>query len=396
MNRRDFIKKSALASGVVFVPQFVKALEPLATNRWSKKKLVIIQLSGGNDGLNTVIPFDNDIYYQKRPQLAIPKNKVLRLNDSLGFHPSMKAFEKLFKNGEMTIINNVGYPNPNRSHFRSTDIWHTASDSNKYLNTGFLGRYLDVYGNKPYSGIEVDDSLSLMMKGKIRKGIATKNPENLKRFSSAPFFKKVLKEHNNEHLSEHNLGYLYKTLIETKSSANHIYKTSKKYSSNVDYPNNPFAKQLQCIGQLINAGLDTDVFYASMGGFDTHVYQIKKQERLLSIMSESVHAFVDDLKKGKSFENTVVMIFSEFGRRVAQNAANGTDHGAANNVYIIGKDLKSPGFLNNGPNLSSLDNNKDLQYEIDFRAIYASLMNNWMQCDYTQLISNKFELLPLV
>lgn len=271
MKRRDFIKQSSLASSLFLVPSFVKAFESLTKGALGYKKLVIIQLSGGNDGLNTIIPYTNDIYYKSRPELAIPKTDIIKVTDDLGFNSQLTPLKSLYDKGYLSIINNVGYPNPNRSHFRSTDIWHTASDSNQYYNSGWLGRYIDNYGKMPYSGIEIDDSLSLILKGEKINGIATKNPAILNRNMNTPYFKNILNQQTDEHLSEHNLGYLYKTMIEAKSSAKYIYKTSKTYTSTFDYPQNPFGKQLKTTAQFINSGIDSQVFYVSMGGFDTHV-----------------------------------------------------------------------------------------------------------------------------
>ena len=182
MERRKFLKQSSLASSLFFVPSFVKAFESVAKNSLGFKKLVIVQLAGGNDGLNTIIPFTNDIYYKNRPQLSIQKNNTLKATDELGFNQNLAPLKNLFDKGYVSIINNVGYPNPNRSHFRSTDIWHTASETNEYLNTGWIGRYIDLYGKMPYSGIELDDSLSLIMKGNIINGIAIIKHPILKRF----------------------------------------------------------------------------------------------------------------------------------------------------------------------------------------------------------------------
>ena len=197
----------------------------------------------------------------------------------------------------MSIINNVGYPNPNRSHFRSTDIWQTASSANEYLDTGWLGRYIDRYGKMPYSGIEIDDSLSLIMKGETMNGIATKNPRILFDNTQTPYFKKVLSHQSDQHLSEHNLGYLYKTMIEAKSSAKYIYETSKTYKSKQEYPNNAFGKQLKTTAEFINSNIQSKVYYVSMGGFDTHANQADRQKRLLSTYSESMEVFVNELKQ---------------------------------------------------------------------------------------------------
>ncbi|MBV7268962.1 DUF1501 domain-containing protein [Winogradskyella luteola] len=395
MDRRKFIKNSALASSLLFVPSFVKAFESTTTEGFGYKRLVIVQLAGGNDGLNTIIPHNNDIYFNSRPRLAITKD-IIKLNDNLGFHPSLGPLRSLFDNGELSIINNVGYPNPVRSHFRSMDIWQTASSSDEYLQSGWLGRYLDKYGKKPYNAIEMDEQLSLAMKGERFNGIATDNYKVLYKTAKDPFFKSVLNHYNDAHLSEHNLGYLYQTMIEAKSSAKYIYETTKIKSSQQDYPQNKFAKQLKNVAQFINSDLDTKVFYTSLGGFDTHANQQNKQAKLLKQYAESVLAFVKDLKQNQRFEDTLILTFSEFGRRVKQNAANGTDHGAANNIFVIGKNLKQSGFYNNLASLSDLDKNGDLKYEIDFRTIYATILNHWLKADDTTILNNSFTKLNFI
>ncbi len=389
------MRDSALASSLLFVPSFVKAFETMPTARIGYRRLVIVQLSGGNDGLNTIIPHNNDIYYNARPRLAITEN-IIKLNDQLGFHPSLSPLRALYDNGELSIINNVGYPNPVRSHFRSMDIWQTASDSDQYLQSGWLGRYLDVHGDKPYNAIELDKQLSLAMKGEHFNGIATNDHKILYKTSKDPFFKSVLKHYNDQHLSEHNLGYLYQTMIEAKSSAKYIYENTKVKLSQQDYPQNKFAKQLKSVAQFINSGLDTKVFYTSLGGFDTHANQPNIQKRLLSQYAESISAFVKDLKQNNAFEDTLVLTFSEFGRRVKQNTANGTDHGAANNVFVIGKNLKKAGFYNQLASLSDLDDNGDLKYEIDFRAVYKTILRNWMNVPIEGIINTKQKALGFI
>jgi len=396
MKRRDFIRNTSLASSLFMVPSFVKGLEQITTKNLGYKRLVIVQLSGGNDGLNTVVPFRNDIYYRKRSTIAIQKNQLLTLNDELGLHQSLSPLKRLYDKGFVSIINNVGYPNPNRSHFRSTDIWQTASDANEYSHTGWIGRYLDTYGKNPYNAIEVDDHLSLALKGATKNGIATKNANLLFRNSQDPYFKKVLKHYEDPHLSEHNLGYLYKTMIAAESSAKYIHNTSKTFKSKQEYPQNPFAKQLKTTAEFINSGLDTKVFYTSLGGFDTHAYQPNKQKKLLTVYAESIESFIKDLQKNNTFKDTLVLTFSEFGRRVQQNAANGTDHGTANNVFIIGENLKKNGIYNNAPDLSTLDKNGDLIYEIDFRTIYATILDKWLHVDSKTILNKSFEKLNFI
>lgn len=396
MERRKFLKQNVLASSLFFVPSFVKAFENAIKDSLGFKKLVIVQLSGGNDGLNTIIPYTNDIYYKSRPNLAIAKNDCIKITDELGINKNLAPLKHLYDKGYLSVINNVGYPNPIRSHFRSTDIWHTASDSNQYLNTGWLGRYIDIYGKKPYSGIELDDSLSLIMKGDVLNGIATKNPTILFNNTKTPYFKKVLDSQSDVHLSEHNLGYLYKTMIEAKSSAKYIFETSKTYNSTVTYPNNPFGKQLKTTAQFINSKVESKVFYVSMGGFDTHVKQEGKQNKLLQTYSEAMEVFVRDLEQKDTFKDTLILTFSEFGRRVQQNAGNGTDHGAANNVFIIGKNLKKQGFYNEAPNLIDLDKNGDIKYAVDFRSIYATILDTWLEVDDATILNKSYSKLGFI
>lgn len=396
--RRSFIKQSALATaGTMLLPNFLKAFEIHPNIQESGKILVVIQLSGGNDGLNTIIPYTNDLYYQFRPQLAISKTNVLRASDSLGFHPALGKLNELYDQGYLSVINNVGYPNPDRSHFRSMDIWHTASDATEYLNTGWIGRYLDSSCKDchvAHQAIEIDDTLSLALKGASIKGLAVKNPKKLYQILHNEFFQRVSKNTPPE-AADPTLHYLYKTLAETTSSADYIYNKSKVYQSSVSYPNNEFAGQLKTVAELINSGIETKVYYVSLSGFDTHVRQQAVHERLLGMYAESVHAFISDLEKNNRFQDVMVMTFSEFGRRVAQNASNGTDHGTANNLFIMGKNLKKKGFINETPDLSKLDDG-DLIHQIDFRSVYATVLNKWLNTNDTQVLNNKFDLLDFV
>lgn len=396
MRRREFIKNTSLASSLVFVPSFVNAFDNILGANLGHKRLVIIQLEGGNDGLNTIVPYRNDLYFKNRPTLAIKGDKLIKATDEIGFHSSLKPLKNLYDKGYVSILNNVGYPNPNRSHFRSMDIWQTASHSNQSLTSGWIGRYLDTYGNVPYDAIEVDESLSLAMKGETMSAIATKNANRLFKTSQEPYFKQIIKHNSDSHLSEHNLGYLYKTLIAAESSAKHIYETSKTFSSKLNYPNNSFAKQLKTTAEFINSGLQTKVYYTSLGGFDTHANQINAQSRLLSQYAEGVEAFVNDLKENGTFKDTLILTFSEFGRRVKQNAANGTDHGTANNVFIIGEHLKNQGFYNELASLEDLDANGDLKFEIDFRTIYATILNKWLNIDDEKILNHSFERLNFI
>jgi uncharacterized protein (DUF1501 family) len=394
MERRDFIKRTSLASAALWMPNFLKPLERFVADEY--RNLVVIQLSGGNDGLNTVIPFENDIYYNNRKTISIAKDKVLKLTDDLGFHPSMTGLQGLYNDGLMCVLNSVGYPNPNRSHFRSMDIWQTATNANEYKNTGWIGRYLDSNCsecNHPYLALELDQSLSLALKGDAKKGIAVNNPQQLYNQTREPFFKQ-LKDlaPDNDH---DNVAYLYKTMAETYASAEYIFETSKTCKNNFEYPKNNLAKQLKEIATFIGSGMNTRVYYASLGGFDTHVGQIVRQENLLKQFSESVTSFIQNLKSMNKLDDTTVLVFSEFGRRVNQNASNGTDHGTANNVFVLGSNLKKRGFYNAAPDLTNLDEG-DLKYQLDFRNIYATLLNNWLKITPDKILGQRFDYLNFV
>jgi uncharacterized protein (DUF1501 family) len=398
MKRRDFLKNTALASGAFLIPAFLKPLEALAqSDVTGYKNLVIIQLSGGNDGLNTIIPYGNDIYYQKRSTIAINQADIIKLNNMQGFNPSLSSLKEIYDQGWMSIINSVGYPNPDRSHFRSMDIWQTASDSNQFLSTGWIGRYLDSNCQtckNPYTAIEVDDTLSLAMKGATMKGIAVQDPNKLYQETREPFFKGLVHD-NSEHLNEDNLGYLYKTMIETYSSADYIQQTSKTYNVTAQYPATQLSNQLKTVSKFINSGLNTRVYYVSLSGFDTHVGQQNQQNRQLQVYGDAVAAFIKNLKQSGKLDDTLVMTFSEFGRRVEQNASNGTDHGTANNIMLFGGKLKKAGIFNDAPNLTDLDNG-DLKYQVDFRNVYATLLDKWLNISNSQVLNKNFNGLAFI
>lgn len=413
MKRREFLTKSALTTaGTMLIPNFLKAYElnqlgltGIGAAPSTGKTLVIVQLSGGNDGLNTVVPYRNDIYYRERPTLAISRDKVLTINDEVGFNPALESLKSLYDDGLVTVINNVGYPNPDRSHFRSMDIWQTASASDQYLPTGWVGRYLDANcagtttACQPHRAIEVDDTLSLALKGGNINGLAMLNPRKLFSQTQNGLVKELATA---SHADEHsNVAYLYKTLAETVSSAAYVYDKSARTASPVSatkgtYPVNELGNRLKTVSELIQSGVSTSVYYISISGFDTHINQPGQQERLLRQYAEAVKAFMGDLKATNRQNDVLLMTFSEFGRRVKQNASNGTDHGTANNVFLIGGGLKGSGTVfNEAPNLTNLDEG-DLKYTVDFRRVYATLLRNWLNTDDVAILGRKFETLGFV
>lgn len=385
MNRRNFIKTSSLASGYFMLPGFLKPLENSITTA-SQKNLVVIQFSGGNDWLNTIVPFNNDLYLKNRPRIGLKADKVTVLNKDLAMNNSLLPIKEFFDNGELSIVNNVGYPNPNRSHFRSMDIWHTASNSNEILQTGWLGRYLDSSCKFSYEAIEVDNYLSLALKGKNLNGLAVKNINQLYKELKTPYFNDLVAATNLNDLNEDNQGYLYKTLIETESSVEYVYEKNKVVTNVATYPNTQLGNQLKNFANFISSGIATKVYYVSLSGFDTHVGQVGKQSKLLEQYAEAIVAFIKNLKELNKWDDTLIFTFSEFGRRVEENASLGTDHGTAGNVLLFGKTLKNKGIVNPAPDLLNLENG-DLKYSIDFRSIYKDILQNWLQTDANKIVS---------
>ncbi len=393
--RREFLQVGSLATASMMMPQFLKAFDGKTIVPPGNKALVVLQFSGGNDGLNTVIPIRNDIYYKSRPKLGIEKDKALALTDEAGINPALQAFKGLYDDGNLGIINSVGYPNPDRSHFRSMDIWQSASDSDRYLYTGWLGRYLDAQCNgcsKPTQALEVDDVLSLALKGENEKGLAVKDPKRLYNTSHEKYFKDINASHEK---GEETVDYLYKTLGETLSSADYIYQQSKVHPTSTTYPATELGKNLKTISSLILSDINTKVYYLSLGSFDTHVNQENQQKRLFTQLNDAMTAFVKDLKDNNRFQDVMVMTFSEFGRRVAQNASGGTDHGTANNMFFISGGLKQKGIINAMPDLTDL-NEGDLKHTVDFKNIYATVLNKWLGADDKAILGKQYDFMNFI
>lgn len=397
IKRREFLQVGSLATASFFVPKFLKAFETGKAVPPGNKVVVILQLSGGNDGLNTVIPVRNDIYYRSRPRLGIERTKALSLTDEAGLHPELTAFADAFHDGDLGILNSVGYPNPDRSHFRSMDIWQTASASSEYLSSGWIGRYLDAQCNgcgKPTQALEIDDILSLALKGNEMNGLAFKDPKRLFGTSNEKFFKDISSQHGDHH-DEQPVDYLYKTMAETLSSADYIFRQSKAHPSSATYPNTNLGKDLQTIASLIYSDINTKVYYVSLGSFDTHVNQEQQQQRLFKEMNDAVGAFIKDLKANNRFNDVLFFTFSEFGRRVAQNASGGTDHGTANSMFLFGGSLHHKGIINALPDLNDLDEG-DLKHKIDFKNVYATVLNKWLNADDEKILGKRFDLLEFI
>ena len=399
MNRRIFLQRSALTSaGVLFLPDTL--LHAMTSGAGTKaKKLVVIQLSGGNDSLNMVIPYKDKLYYKARPSLGIPQDEVLKASKYQGLHPAMNEFKTLYDEGRLSVINSVGYPDPNRSHFRSMDIWQSASDANQYLSTGWIGRYLGVLPGDmrtPHMAIEVDSNLDLALKGDSITGLSMEHPDKLYDSISRGLFRPLTKISRNT-TGNSNLGYIHEIMNETVSSVDYIHQklSDGSVSSGKMNAKGKLAANLGVIAGLIKAGLSTRVYYTTMSGFDTHVNQKPQQERLFKELSESVGAFVGELDKGGQMDDVLILVFSEFGRRVKQNASNGTDHGCAGNILLVGNNLKKSGFYNDPPDLQNLDKG-DVKYQVDFRSVYATVLDRHLGSSHEEVLGRKFPLLDFV
>jgi uncharacterized protein (DUF1501 family) len=363
--------------------------------------VVLIQLNGGNDGLNTVIPLEYyDAYYKARTNIAIPQEKVLKLqgNDRTGLHPAMPELQQLYNAGKLTIVQGVSYPQPNFSHFRATDIWLTGADAGQILPTGWAGRYLDEeYPQFPHNypnpgmpdplAIQVGSLVSPALQGPaLTMGMAISNPNNFydlinDRSTPAPATR-----------AGDQLAYIREMSVKTDQYAGVIKQAAQKVTRQSDcYPaagKNPLADQLKIVARLIAGGLKTRFYLVSMGGFDTHAKQTDTADttagshaKLLARLSEAINAFQDDLS-GLQIEDRVIgMTFSEFGRRIQSNASGGTDHGAAAPVFIFGGKIQS-GIIGNNPTWpSKLTVNDNLAMQYDFRGIYSTLLEKWFLAD---------------
>ncbi len=377
MNRRNFLTLTGtFTGGMLVLPDFLHAFGSQNNLVIGEQCIVFVQLNGGNDGLNTFIPFEDPLYYELRTKIALNKDAVVGKNKGMAFHPSLKDFAQMQQNGDLTVIQNVGYPEPIRSHFRSLEIWQTATDSNQYINEGWLGRYLDLQcnGHQATAGINLDSIDNLALKGTEPNFITVKDPNRFKI--------KFDKEENVTLSKNPHLDFVRKIANSVTEGSDEIQKALAKSKNEISYPKTELSKNLEWIARLIKGNLNSKVYYTSLGGFDTHDNQLAIHERKLTDLNDSLFSFYQDLKQAQLLQNVTIVVFSEFGRRVKDNG-NGTDHGTAAPMFIIGGNNKGT-ILGNNPNLSDLDNG-DLKYEIDFRSVYASLLKEKMNFDYSKI-----------
>lgn len=366
--------------------------------------LVVVQLGGGNDGLNTIIPHGDEAYYRARGPLALRPENTLKLAevDGYGLHPAMTGLMDLWGDGKLALIQGVGYPNPNRSHFKSMDIWHTA-DPEAGQGAGWLGRYMDnACAGNPQADlcVAIGEQAPLATQGMTVQPIAFQNAE-LFRWSGSELHPDVAKTYDqinrmgaaDQFDEETPADFLVKTSLDAQLSSEKIRQAAAAQPL-VTYPNSPLANDLKLIGAMIRAGLPTRVYYANMGGYDTHAGQLGRHNQLLRQYSEAVTAFYKDIKAQDNASRVCIVTFSEFGRRVRPNASAGTDHGTAAPMFVIGDMLKG-GAYGSHPSLTELDRGGDMIYNTDFRSVYASVLEQWMQADSKKILRGEFKQLPI-
>lgn len=384
MNRRNFLSLTGtFTGGMLLLPDFLYAFGAQKNTSLvtGEPCLVFIQLNGGNDGLNSFIPYDDPNYYYNRPKIALSKDDVISKNKGMAFHPALKGLAEIQQNGDLCIIQNVGYPEPNRSHFRSQEIWQTASSTNQYLNEGWLGRYLDLQCKEhtPTAGINIDNIDNLALKGNEPNSITIKDPN---RFKPKNDNDETVKLSNNPQLD-----FVRKIANSVTEGAEEIQNALSKSTAENSYPKTGLAKNLAWIARLIKGNLNSKTYYTSLGGFDTHDNQLAIHKNKLSELNDAVYAFYSDLKNARLLQNVTIVIFSEFGRRVKDNG-NGTDHGTAAPMFIIGGNNKGT-IIGKNPNLIDLDQG-DLKFETDFRSVYATLLQQKLNFEASKIgITNK-------
>ncbi len=368
------------------------------------RTLVVIQLSGGNDGLNAVVPYANGLYYQLRPQIGIPADQVLHLDDQIGLHPNLKSFKSLFDQHQLAVIQGVGYPNASRSHFRSLEIWHTARPTGVAPAQGWLGAFMsEVYkvGDSPFQCVNFGSNVPQALLTE-RAPIAALQDTNSFQFlvdkrlpaMKDPLLKAFGQVYSRPAQKTPALNLVASNWDTTTQSVDLLSKLGDKYQSMAQYPNNPFGKTLQQVAQMLASNVGTRVFYVQLGGFDTHANQKPAQATLMSQLADSLMAFQTDLEGHHLADRVLTIGFSEFGRRVKENGSQGTDHGAAGPMFVVGKGVKG-GVYGDHPNLAKLDDG-DLSHTVDFRSVYATVIEDWLGAPSQDVLGARYEKLNFI
>ena len=407
INRKEFIQRLAIGGvgiGLGAMPGRAYAQIPASLSAQVERGrvLVILQLSGGNDGLNTVIPAEDDLYFSKRPDIAIKKTNALALERGMYLHPSMVGIKKLYDKGEVSIAQSIGYPNPNRSHFRATDIWNTGSSATTVWDEGWAGRYLT--SRYPSFPLQMPSHPMAVQLGSVESLLLQSDQGGFGTVFEDPntFFQLVTgivadADLPPATLAGDELSFLKQVSNATLQYANVIQVGANKGRNTLTYPNTNIGKQFSIVTKLISGGLETPVYLLNIGGFDTHANQLNQHANLWKNISEAVASFQTDLQNQGLAEAVHVMTFSEFGRRVNQNGTMGTDHGTAAPMFFIGKSVRG-GLIGANPNLKALDSNGDLRFNYDYRQVYSTVLRDHLGLDNVRaqtVFQGTFERLPI-
>ena len=388
ISRKDFIKlSSTIVGGTLLIPRWVYPFfsnnygSELLRYTFNDKILVVVNLNGGNDGLNTVIPYQNQNYYSLRPDIAIPSDSVLPITTDLGLHPSLTHLANYWNQGKLCIVENVGYLNQNLSHFRSTDIWQSASNSNQTINTGWIARILEqIYPNHMDNLPEIPMALlqgttnNLLLTGEQGiTGIQVDDPSSFLNLVNSTYYNSadnIIPDTS----GGNELQYVRNIDNTAFEYSGYIQSAADSGTNTMEYANNSLSIQLSSAAKLISGGMYSPFYVVYQGGYDTHSNQINRHGLLMSDLSLALHNFYSDLENQGLADKVIIMTTSEFGRRPYQNGGGGTDHGAASPMFVLGNNVNG-GIIGNAPNLSSFDNNNNLLHEYDYRQIYSSLLN---------------------
>jgi uncharacterized protein (DUF1501 family) len=386
LNRRRFLQASSLVALAPTVPAFLRRAAQAAESKSDDRILVVIQLDGGNDGINTVVPFRDPGYAEHRAELRLADDRLIKLTDDVALHPSLRGMADLFESSRLAIVQGVGYPNPNRSHDVSMAIWQTARfDPLEHKTFGWIGRALDQAERDggPASILIGDGELPQAVIG--RRSIAS----NFTRLEDMVPQRGGPRVADVKGKATGNLGdFVRRTTLDAYTTAELLNDVARKPDSAGRYPATELAQRLQLISRLIQAGMSTRVYYAVQSSYDTHSAQAPTHSRLLRELADATRSFLDDLRDCGLADRVLVLCFSEFGRRVQENASEGTDHGTAGPVFLAGPGVK-PGLHGTTLSLTDLDAG-DLKMSVDFRSVYATILEQWLALDSQAVLDGQF------
>ncbi len=386
INRRTFLK-SGIAAAVI--PSFFA--RAAIGGEAGDRVLVLVQLDGGNDGLNTVVPYGDPMYYRARPGIGLGEGTVIKLDEYAGLHPNLDGLRPAWDDGNLAVVQGVGYPNPNRSHFRSSDIWHTALANPKRW-TGWVGRALDRLGSGDVPGLYLDPgplSLALVGESVVVPSISSADGFRV-RGGRRELLDLAIKGARNDATAE----YIRKSAVQSYKTAGRVEAALSGGRGSQDYPQSALARRLWQIARMIEAGMPSRVYAVRLTGFDTHARQRGAHDVLMRQLGDALGAFYKDLKAHKQDKRVVTMTYSEFGRRVYENRSLGTDHGAAAPLFVVGAPVDG-GLKGKHPSLTDLGDG-DLRFHTDFRQVYATVLDRWLNVDSKDVLGTAYKPVPFL